>query len=68
MTADHNFILRLANDELGYILAAEDYGKELYKYEKSMLIGSQIGSITTTALLGLLGKSFGLAFQFDFEI
>ena len=56
MTSDYNFILGLANDELGYILAAEDYEKELYKYEKSMSIGSQAGSITTNALLGLLRK------------
>ena len=56
MTSDYNFILGLANDELGYILAAEDYEKELYKYEKSMSIGSRAGSITTNALLGLLRK------------
>jgi hypothetical protein len=56
MTTDYNFILGLANDELGYILATEDYSKELYEYEKSMSIGSQIGSITTNALLDLLGK------------
>ena len=56
MITDYNFILGLANDELGYILATEDYEKELYEYEKSMSIGSQIGSITTNALLDLLGK------------
>ena len=56
MITDYNFIFGLANDELGYILATEDYEKELYEYEKSMSIGSQIGSITTNALLDLLGK------------
>ena len=56
MTSDYNFIFGLANNELGYILATEDYEKKLYKYEKSMSIGSQIGPITTNALVELLRK------------
>ena len=68
----NRFILSKGHSVLGYYSCLYQVGliskEELYKYEKSMLIGSQIGSITTTALLGLLGKSFGLAFQFDFEI
>jgi len=54
MTSKYKFVLGLANDELGYILAEEDFNKELYKYEKSMSIGPKIGTITTSALLDLM--------------
>jgi putative sterol carrier protein len=40
---DPVFLIGLANDELGYILCEEDYWLELYNYERSMSVGSQIG-------------------------
>ncbi|MGB9597763.1 MAG: neutral/alkaline non-lysosomal ceramidase N-terminal domain-containing protein [Candidatus Poribacteria bacterium] len=54
MTSKYKFVFGLANDELGYILAEEDFNKELYKYERSMSIGSKIGTITTETLLNLM--------------
>ncbi len=40
---DPVFLIGLANDELGYILAEADYWLPLYNYERSMSVGSQIG-------------------------
>jgi len=37
------FLFGLANDELGYILAPPDYYLDLYNYERSMSVGSEIG-------------------------
>ncbi len=54
MTSKYKFIFGLANDELGYILAEEDFNKELYKYERSMSIGSKIGTMTAGKLLNLI--------------
>jgi hypothetical protein len=36
------FLLGLTCDELGYILTPEDYGLELYQYEASVSVGSQL--------------------------
>ena len=54
MKSKHKFIFGVANDELGYILAEEDFNRDLYRYEKSMSVGSKIGTITTEALLKLI--------------
>ncbi len=40
---DPVFLIGLGNDELGYILSEEDYWLDLYEYERSMSVGSQIG-------------------------
>lgn len=40
---DPVFLIGLANDELGYILAEADYWLDLYDYERSMSVGSKIG-------------------------
>ncbi|MCS7209101.1 MAG: neutral/alkaline non-lysosomal ceramidase N-terminal domain-containing protein [Fimbriimonadales bacterium] len=40
---DPVFLFGLANDELGYILSLEDYYLDLYSYERSMSVGSEIG-------------------------
>ncbi|GBC93571.1 hypothetical protein HRbin15_02070 [bacterium HR15] len=40
---DPVFLIGLGNDELGYILCEEDYWLDLYEYERSMSVGSQIG-------------------------
>ncbi|MEK7396999.1 MAG: neutral/alkaline non-lysosomal ceramidase N-terminal domain-containing protein [Candidatus Poribacteria bacterium] len=54
MKSKYKFIFGVANDELGYILAEEDFNKELYRYEKSMSIGSKIGTMTTEALIYMM--------------
>ncbi|MCS7301686.1 MAG: SCP2 sterol-binding domain-containing protein, partial [Fimbriimonadales bacterium] len=40
---DPVFLFGLANDELGYILSLEDYYLDLYSYERSMSVSSEIG-------------------------
>ncbi len=56
MKAKYKFIFGLANDELGYILPEEDFDRGLYEYEKSMSVGSKIGTITTETLLMLISE------------
>jgi putative sterol carrier protein len=43
MFGDPVFLFGLANDELGYILAPPDYYLDIYSYERSMSVGSEIG-------------------------
>ena len=58
-------VIGLANDELGYILPAEDFTPpENYlepgsSYEESMSLGPEIGPRLTTALHSLLGNDVG---------
>ena len=54
MTVPYKFVFGLANDELGYIIPAEDFSDELYDYESSMSVGSQIGPATTGKILEFL--------------
>lgn len=56
MTTPYKFVFGLANDELGYIIPAEDFSDELYDYERSMSVGSQIGPVTTGKILELLNS------------
>ena len=56
MNAKYRFIFGLADDELGYILDDQDFGREPYEYESSMSVGPTIGSLTTNALLNLLDE------------
>jgi hypothetical protein len=56
MTTPYKFVFGLANDELGYIIPEEDFSDELYDYERSMSVGSQIGPATTGKILELLGS------------
>ncbi|MBM3239291.1 hypothetical protein FJZ31_23610 [Candidatus Poribacteria bacterium] len=56
MTTPYKFVFGLANDELGYIIPAEDFSDELYDYERSMSVGSQIGPATTGKILALLSS------------
>ena len=58
MDAKYRFIFGLADDELGYILDDQDFGREPYEYESSMSVGSTMGSLTTNALLDLLDEWF----------
>jgi hypothetical protein len=54
MTTPYKFVFGLANDEPGYIIPEEDFSDELYDYERSMSVGSQIGPATTGKILELL--------------
>jgi hypothetical protein len=56
MNARYKFVFGLTNDELGYILAEEDFNRDLYKYEKSMSVGSKAGTMTTDSLIKLISK------------
>lgn len=51
MKTRYKFVIGLANDELGYILPEEDFNKELYSYERSMSVGSKIGTITVEEII-----------------
>lgn len=48
------FLLGLANDELGYILAEEDFDDPLYRYESSVSVGRAIGPAVMEHLKALL--------------
>lgn len=54
MKVKYKFIIGLGCDELGYILPEEDFDLELYKYEKSMSVGSKAGTIIFDKLSELL--------------
>jgi len=48
------FLLGLTSDELGYILTPEDYGLELYQYEASVSVGSQLEPLMVQNLKALM--------------
>lgn len=48
------FLLGLTCDELGYILTPEDYGLELYQYEASVSVGSQLEPLMVQNLKALM--------------
>ena len=51
MRGEPKFVLGICDDELGYILAPEDWGLPLYRYETSMSVASTIGRVIGDALL-----------------
>jgi hypothetical protein len=51
------FLLGLANDELGYILAEEDFDLPLYQYERSMSVGRALGTQVVQNLMGIMKAS-----------
>ena len=55
MDTKYRFIFGLADDELGYILDDQDFGRHPYEYESSMSISRTAGSLTTNAIIRLLG-------------
>lgn len=57
MTGSPKFQLGLTGDFLGYILTPEDWGLELYRYETSMSIGSEMGQRMTENLLAMIAGS-----------
>lgn len=54
MKAKYKFIIGLGCDELGYIIPEEDFSLELYKYERSMSVGSKAGTIISEKLSELM--------------
>jgi hypothetical protein len=50
------FLLGLANDELGYILAEEDFDLPLYQYEASMSVSRHIGTEVVERLMALMSR------------
>ncbi len=50
------FLLGLTGDELGYILTPEDYPLELYSYEASVSVGSQLEPLMVQNLRQLMGR------------
>jgi len=73
---DPVFLIGLGNDELGYILCEEDYWLDLYEYERSMSVGSQIGERLVAAARQLSegltplakGAGGGIVAQIDAEL
>jgi hypothetical protein len=59
MRGQPKFLLGLTCDELGYILTKEDYGLELYSYETSQSIGSQMGPLMEENLRALMTGATG---------
>ena len=56
MKSRYPICIALGNDELGYILHPDDFGKELYRYEASMSVGPKTWPALLEAALGLLKK------------
>lgn len=54
MTGKTKFLLGLTCDELGYILADEDFGLKIYEYESRVSVGSQMGAVMVQNLKQLL--------------
>ncbi|HZO88485.1 MAG TPA: hypothetical protein VFB38_09100 [Chthonomonadaceae bacterium] len=54
MSGQPKFLLGLTCDELGYILTPEDYGLDLYRYETSVSVGSEMGARMEQNLRALL--------------
>lgn len=50
------FLIGLGNDELGYILTEADHWLDLYRYERSMSVGSQIGDRMKDAIRTLANQ------------
>ncbi len=50
------FLFGIANDELGYILSLEDFYLDLYSYERSMSVGSEIGPAMVQAARQMMAQ------------
>lgn len=57
MTGKHKFLLGLCGDELGYILTPEDYYLDLYRYESSVSVGSEIGTAVVSSSKELVAEA-----------
>jgi len=56
MQGPTSFQIGLANDEIGYILYPDDYGRELYRYETSMCAGPELATRMEEELVKLMGR------------
>lgn len=54
MKRPYKFVLGLGNDEVGYILPADDFNKEIYKYEISRSVGPKTAPIIEGKLMQLM--------------
>ena len=57
MDGPHRFILGLADDEVGYIMSESEFEDPTYKYERSMSMGRETGTLIMEAVEQLLGVS-----------
>lgn len=55
MSKPYKFVVGLANDEIGYLMSGEDFGRKKYRYESSMSPGREAGDIVIEMLMGILG-------------
>jgi len=52
----NSFQIGLADDELGYIIYAKDYGTELYDYETTMCASPELAGMVEQELARLLER------------
>ena len=57
MHGNYRFIFGLGQDELGYILDASDFDRELYHYERGMSVGKQTWPLLFQPLKELIAES-----------
>jgi len=59
MPGPHRFIFGLANDEIGYIMSAREFEDPTYRYEQSMSMGPETGTLIMEAVEKMLGVAGG---------
>ena len=57
MPGRHRLVVALGNDELGYILDPADFGKDRFKYERSMSVGKETWPLLLEAARSLIGEA-----------
>ena len=57
MAAPVRFVIGLANDELGYMMPPEDYGKDLYSLERRSCVGPLAAERCQAALQELMARA-----------
>lgn len=58
LMSEPNMLWSLSNDEIGYILRREDYFSDLYRYERSMSVGSMAGELILESAMREIQKGF----------
>lgn len=56
LATPHPFLVGLANDELGYIMTADEFEDDTYGYEQSMSMGPETGPLLDDAVRALLER------------
>lgn len=54
MSKPYKFVLGLTNDEIGYLMSGEDFGRKKYRYESSMSPGKEAGDTVVKTLVEIL--------------